>query len=66
MPHKPVEDEAPSARVSPTATKGQSSSANVWRLLESKDDFREGMERAADDFENGRVVPAREFLKRPR
>lgn len=59
-------DKKASGRVSPMAPASKSESTNVWRLLESKPDFRDGMERARDDFAQGRTARARDVLKRPR
>ena len=52
-----------SGRVSPTAPDSRSASTNVWRLAEADPRFREGMARAAEDFENGRTVPLSEVIR---
>jgi hypothetical protein len=43
--------------VSPTAPDTKSRSSNVWRLLESKSDFVEGMEQAHQEHERGEFRP---------
>ena len=64
---KPTVDRAgqTGGRVSPTAPDTHSPSTAVWRLLEQNAEFRDGMERARQDFEAGRVAPFRHRAPRP-
>jgi hypothetical protein len=57
MSGKPEGVRAASGRVSPTAADTKSRSTNVWRLLESKSDFVEGMEQARQEHDRGEFRP---------
>lgn len=65
MSHKP-EAGGGSSRVSPTAPDDHSRSTNVWRLLESKRDFLEGMAQARSEHERGEFKPFNRKNPRPR
>ncbi len=62
---KPHHAVGPQARVSPTAPESKSASANVWGLLESAPGFATGMERARQDFAEGRVRPHQHRAPKP-
>lgn len=52
-----------SRRVSPTAIENQSTSNNIWRMLESDPSFVVGMNEAAEEKQHGGFKPFRHSTK---